>query len=375
MRILLTGTRGAGHIGPLVPFALACKRAGHDVLIAAPHSAWAHVARARLPFAGVDDPPAAVMDGLWQRVRACEDRAQADRIVLEEAFVGAFARAAYPAMLALVRRWRPDVILRETLEFASLLAAEAVGVPALQVECFLAAPEELAAVDAPLERLRSELGVRERAHDPRYLTLSPRALDSPRPGALRFRVPRERTEPLPAWWPGLNDAPLIYVSFGSAAAGNGYYPALYRTTVDALEALDARVLLTLGIEVDPAALGPLPRNVHVERWVPQARVMPEAAVMVGHGGSGSTLAALAAGVPLAVLPLFADQDQNARRVAALGAGLRVERVTAKAVRALLDDPAYWLAAQKVQLEVAGHAPIADVVPLLRQVASPGAIAA
>ena len=136
-----------------------------------------------------------------------------------------------------------------------------------------------------------------------------------------------------------------------------------------------RVLLTLGIEVDPAALGALPANAHVERWVPQARVMRAAAAMVGHGGSGSTLAALAAGLPLAVMPLFADQDQNARRVAALGAGLYLERVTPEAVRTLLDDPAYWLAAQRVQLEIAGHAPIADVVPLLRQLASPQAEAA
>jgi UDP:flavonoid glycosyltransferase YjiC (YdhE family) len=373
MRILLASTRGAGHIGPLVPFALACKRAGHDVLIAAPHSAWAHVARAQLPFAGVGDPPSAEIDPIWGRVQACGDSAQADRIVLEEVFAGVFARSAYPGMLALVRRWRPDVILRESLEFASLLASEAVGVPVLTVEPHLAAPSwDLA---DPLARLRSELGVREREHDPRHLTLSPRSLDSARPGALRFRAPRERVEPLPAWWPGRNEAPLVYVSFGSAAAGNGYYPQLYRETVDALAALEVRVLLTLGIEVDPAALGPVPENVHVERWVPQARVMPEAAAMVGHGGSGSTLAAMAAGVPLAVLPLFADQERNAQRVDALGAGLHLQRVTPQAVRALLDDPRYWLAAQRVQLEIAEHAPIADVVPLLRETASPGAIAA
>ena len=87
MRILLASTRGAGHIGPMVPFALACKRAGHDVLFAAPHSAWAHVARAKLPFAGVDDPPAAELDPIWARVRAAE-AGDADRIVLDEVFAG-----------------------------------------------------------------------------------------------------------------------------------------------------------------------------------------------------------------------------------------------------------------------------------------------
>jgi len=47
-------------------------------------------------------------------------------------------------------------------------------------------------------------------------------------------------------------------------------------------------------------------------------------------------------VPLAVLALFADQPQNARRVDALGAGIALEGVNglADAVRRLLDDPAY-----------------------------------
>src|SRR4051812_28233214 len=178
MRILLTATRSAGHIGPLVPFALACKRAGHEVLLAAPHSAWAHVARAGLPFAGVDDPPSSLIDPVWTRVRAAE-RAEGDRIVIEEVFAGACARAAYPGMLALVRRWRPDVILRETCEFASLLAGEATGVPVLRAECFLAEPEGIDwTLTEPLGVLRREFGVRARPADEPYLTLSPRSLDS-----------------------------------------------------------------------------------------------------------------------------------------------------------------------------------------------------
>src|SRR3954447_16872701 len=108
--------------------------------------------------------------------------------------------------------------------------------------------------------------------------------------------------------------------------------------------------MTLGILPDPGELGAVPRNVHVERWVPQEQVMPHAAAMVGHGGSGSTLLAMAAGVPLAVMPLFADQHQNARRVAALGAGLELDGAArlADAVRVLLDDPGYWIRAQRVQ---------------------------
>ena len=78
-----------------------------------------------------------------------------------------------------------------------------------------------------------------------------------------------------------------------------------------------RVLLTTGDRCDPAELGPLPRAVRVERWVPQASVMAHAAT-VGHGGSGSMLTTLAAGVPMALIPFFADQPSNARRVSEIG---------------------------------------------------------
>jgi len=57
MRVLLTTRRGAGHFGPLVPFAQAFRRAGDEVLVAAPHAARSMVESAGLPFWGFDDPP------------------------------------------------------------------------------------------------------------------------------------------------------------------------------------------------------------------------------------------------------------------------------------------------------------------------------
>ena len=94
--------------------------------------------------------------------------------------------------------------------------------------------------------------------------------------------------------------------------------------MDAVAQLPVRVLVTIGRQADPARLGPLSANVHVERWVDQARVMPHASALVAHGGAGTTLAALAAGVPMALLPLSADQPLNARRMVGLGAGLALE---------------------------------------------------
>jgi MGT family glycosyltransferase len=150
---------------------------------------------------------------------------------------------------------------------------------------------------------------------------------------------------LPDWWDG-SEAPLVYLSFGTEAPTMDFFPGLYLEAIDALAKLPTRIFVTIGDARDPAELGPLPRSVHVEQWVTQAAVMPHAAAMVGHGGLGSTLTALTWGVPMAVVPLFADQGSNARRVAEAGAGVALEGGPAvvsglpRAVGELLDDQSY-----------------------------------
>ena len=68
----------------------------------------------------------------------------------------------------------------------------------------------------------------------------------------------------------------------------------------------------------------------------EVEVLPHARVVVCHGESGTTLGALAAGVPLVVTPLFADQPYNGRRVAAIGAGVCVEPHGTGAFRSAVD---------------------------------------
>jgi UDP:flavonoid glycosyltransferase YjiC (YdhE family) len=90
--------------------------------------------------------------------------------------------------------------------------------------------------------------------------------------------------------------------------------------------------------------------------------------MIHHGGSGSMMAALAAGIPQLVLPFVGDEFGNARAVAGRGVGLDIdidrERVTPAVVRRLIDDASLRTAAAEVRAEVASMPSPADLVPRL-----------
>jgi UDP:flavonoid glycosyltransferase YjiC (YdhE family) len=197
--------------------------------------------------------------------------------------------------------------VRESYEFASVVAAEGAGVPHVRVATGLASTEEWllghAAAAVPAEAIRSSP----------LLSFTPPALDD-RAVTARFRA--AGPEPGENRW----GEPLVYVTFGSVAAGLPLYPGVYRAALEELADLPVRVLMTIGSHGDIAELGALPGNVAVERWVPQAEVLAHAAAVVCHGGYGTTVGALAAGVPLVMAPLFADQGRNALRVAEVGAG-------------------------------------------------------
>ena len=366
MRVLFTTRGSAGHLGPLVPYATACRQAGHDVLVAAQDRFEANVARTGLPFA----PLGAPRDEEWMpllpefaRMRLAEGH---ERMVAD--FFGALdVRAMLPGLRALAREWRPDLIVRDSWEYASPRVAEEHGIPIARVALGVAAMQ-----DESAEPYLTSIP----------LTLEDRAVTLP-PQTLRFRGAE-----VPPSAPGGGE-PLVYVSFGSVTAGGHlpFYPVLYRTVIEALAPIPARFLLTVGEERDHAELGTLPDNVTVERWVPQDEVLQRAAAVVTHGGLGSTLGALAHGVPLVVLPLFSlEQWFNAEAVARAGAGVALagERDTRRsvdlpapetlaglrpAVERVLSDPSPRRAAQAIADEIRALPPVEEAVPALERIAS------
>jgi UDP:flavonoid glycosyltransferase YjiC (YdhE family) len=157
--------------------------------------------------------------------------------------------------------------------------------------------------------------------------------------------------------------------------------ALYAAVYEAAAELPARVLLTLGQpDADVDALGPAPANLHVERWVAPAAVLAQADAVVSHGGFGTTLGAVAAGLPLVVVPLFGDQPDNARRIEIVRAGVVIwpdpdgppmpirasidPAPLREAVNAVLEDQAYRRVASELAAEMAALPPTDEALGLI-----------
>ena len=394
MRVLFSTTAGSGHFGPLVPFAEACRHAGHGVKVAAPASFAPDVARAGLEHAPFDDVAADVMGAVFARLPGMPSD-EANAIVLGEVFGRLDAQAALPGLTEHIEVWRPDVVVRETCEFASLVAAERAGLPQVQVAIGMGPLDGwiLSAIASPLADLSVLAGLPEDSamrtlmRGPGFTTV-PAALDGAGsadaagdPGATatgpthRFhdRALIARAGSLPEPW-GDPDHPLVYVTFGSVAGATGWLSTIYPATLDALADMPVRVLMTTGRGVD-ASLTSIPPNARVEQWWPQADVLPHAAAVVGHGGFGTTMMTLAAGVPQLVVPLFAyDQTVNAERVAAIGAGVHLAGglgavgAIPSAIARVLDDPTFRQRARRVAADMADLPPVSEAVPILEELA-------
>ena len=141
-------------------------------------------------------------------------------------------------------------------------------------------------------------------------------------------------------WPLNDDRPLIVVSMGTTYMG---HEQVLGRIMRALAGMEARVLVLTGSELAPAEIDSVP-GVHVRRYVPHAAVLPDAALVVTHAGTGTLMASFTAGAPVICIPLGRDQDSNARRVDELGLGTTLapnaasEEICAATAEALTSAP-------------------------------------
>jgi UDP:flavonoid glycosyltransferase YjiC (YdhE family) len=367
IRVLFSCVAAFGHFHPLVPLARAFADEGHDVAFATSASFAAHV-RAN----GFDVLPAGIdQDELERRFRPF--RAYLRTLPIAErrplAFTTRFAKLEAPAKLgalgARVDDWLPGLLVHDSGDLAAPLVAASRRLPSahhafgqlIPTACLERASDETAALwrDVGLEP-EPLCGVYRGA----YLDLCPPSLqrDAPpdhvRIEPVRPLFPAGVGESAPPWLAQLEGRPTVYVTLGTV---HNELP-VFRLVLDALDGLDAGVVMTIGPGNDPSRLEPIPKNALVERYVSQGLVLPAASVVVSHAGSGSMLATLAHGLPSLVLPQGADQFDNAARCSELGAAVALmpdevtESAVRDAVRTLLDDPSYRDRAAALAAEIA-----------------------
>jgi UDP:flavonoid glycosyltransferase YjiC (YdhE family) len=350
--LLLTFAGGRGHADPLVPVARAAVAAGHRVAFSGRPAALPALAAAgfaTVPTGTDRGAGPASITPLRPPDPVREER------VLRDGFAGTLARERAAAVLDLLAEWRADALVCDETDFGAMVAAECLGIPYAVVIVIAAGGFVRAGVVAPpLASLRAEHGLPPDGgavpasaalvlapfppafRDPAY-PLSPDTV-AVRPAALD---PGPHAPP-PPWLPALGrERPVVAVTLGTVF--NVESGDLFTRVLAGTAMLPVDVVAAVGPQIDPAALGPQPANVHVTRFVAWPDLLPRSRVMVSHGGSGSVLGALAHGLPSLLLPLGADQPHNARRCAALGIGRVLDPVDATAeqirdaVGAVLDD--------------------------------------
>ncbi|MFI9102065.1 glycosyltransferase [Streptomyces fildesensis] len=379
MRILFTFVGGNGHFEPLIPIADAAREAGHTVAFTCRPSMGRTVAAAGFDVLEEDTGHE------WQAERRPLLAVSTEREdqVLRDAFAGHMARERAASGLGLYAAWRPDLLVCEEMDFGSVVVAERLGLPYARV--LVIAEGSFVRhhlIAEPLNALRTAHGL---PADPaldmlgRHLVLAPfppgfRHPDFPLPPTGQALRPRGldpvAEEAVPKWIGELGDVPTVYFTLGTVF--NVESGDLFARVLAGLRDLPVNVVVTVGKDIDPAELGPQPGHVRIERFVPQAALLPHCDVVVSHGGSGSVIGALAYGLPSVLIPMGADQPQNAARCAALGVSRVLDAVRAtsddvrEAVVEVLADASYRLAAERLRDEIAALPDATRAVALLER---------
>ncbi|MEC3977786.1 glycosyltransferase [Amycolatopsis sp. H20-H5] len=354
-----------------MPYAAALQAAGHEVRVAS------SAAFARTIEAAGFEPTAIGENFSWDNAEATfpefvdyarrgEGLAYANEITWTR-----WNPTAAQDLLASFDTWRPDVMIREFAENGATFAGQLAGIPVI-CAAWAALPTDARRWETVLdwqrvldhyETLAKTLGLAPDANAAwnRQLTLTglPPSwfTGADTGGAVRhFRLPfaEKPDKPAPDWLDALGrDRPLVYATLGTV------FNRLRKTRqalLDGLAELDADVLLTIGRNVDPTAIGPIPPRMRVERFMPQGYALAKASLIVSHAGLGTMLGAIYHGVPMVPLVLGAEHPINAANAAGTGAALPLgideidaARIATTATRALR-DPALRAAAESVRKE-------------------------
>ena len=384
MRILFSSMRLTGHIRPLLLYAHALLDRGHDVVFSTPATAGAMVRDAGLVHASADFPDEEDLEEIWAAM-AKMSRENANFTAITQLFADLYARTALPSLRQTIASFKPDLIVRESMEFGSVVVAAETGVPVVRVATTNGVLEEQVlrwAINS-VDRMRSEAGLAPDQGAAMYaapaFTSFPQsfeadlpATDMPMPfrvGGRRQTVPDDVPAPV---WAESDGRPLVFVTLGTLAGLSQKAPIIMGHVLEAISTLPAHVLISTGPKFAFDTLGPVPDNVTIVEWVPQEEIFPRADALLCHGGAGTIIAGMTNSVPMVVTPMGADQPENARRIEALGSGIALSEPDVPAIRAALEralsDTGLRATANRVADEIAALPGFADAAQELERLA-------
>jgi MGT family glycosyltransferase len=356
MRILVYTSPARGHLYPAVPIVQELQLRGHELKL--------HTLSSEVPMLhglGIDAEP---ISQDVERVELDDYTARSIPAMGKRA-LATFAARAEPETRDLqqaIAAYNPDLLLIDVNCWGAAAIAEASGLGWAMYSPFLLmlpsadAPPfgpGLSPLGGPVGRVRNAIANRvggvvvDRAvlpslnalrtkhrlprlghfHEllrtpPLLLALTAEGFEYPRsdwPANVRLVGPMSWSPPTstPAWLAELSD-PLVLVTCSTEHQRD---KRLLHTALESLPQAGMSVIATTAAH-DPAQFN-APRGSRVERFVSHDPILERAICVVCHGGMGITQKALAAGVPVVVVPFGRDQLETARRVEVAGAGVRL----------------------------------------------------
>jgi UDP:flavonoid glycosyltransferase YjiC (YdhE family) len=267
-------------------------------------------------------------------------------------------------LVPIIEDWHPDLLVHDETEFGGPVAATITGVPYADQSVGMLRPLEMSRLAgrtlAPLaEEWGVDVGEFGGLFQYLYLDVCPPSLQPREIGWIAVAHPVHNLsvagrggDGLPPWVSDLPSDPTVYVSLGTIFNRD---PHVLAAIVEGVREERVNVIVTVGPDNDPGALGTQPPNVHVERYIPQPELLPHCDFVVNQGGT-AILDILGQGLPILVLPQGANQFHNAEACVSRGAGrsLMPGEISPESVRRemriLLEEPSYRIAARQVRDE-------------------------